>query len=478
MITPAQARRMWIGGEWIATPRNVPVLNPATGERIAEAPIGGREHLEAALAAAQTAFKRTRLSPAFERADLLLRVAHELERRQTEFVETLLMEAGKPIALAEAEVSRAISTFTAAGEESRRMAGEMIPMDAFSTGKGYLGMTRRFPIGCIYALTPFNFPLNLIAHKVAPCLATGNVMIVKPAPKTPLTALLLGEVLQTAGVVPGQMNIVPCANEDAGHLVGDPRVAMVSFTGSPAVGWRLKERCGRQKITLELGGNAAVVVHEDADLARVVSAIASGGFDYAGQSCISVQRVLVHRPVYEAFRSSFLAHIAAHVRAGDPRDRSNVAGPMIDPAALERVLGWIRLAVSGGATLLTGGTAHGPYLDPTVLENVTADMEVCSREVFAPLVVLQSYERFEDALAMVNDSDFGLQAGVFTQDVQRAFQAFETLEVGAVLINTVPTFRVEQMPYGGVKQSGFGREGIRYAMEDMTEIRSLILKLS
>jgi glyceraldehyde-3-phosphate dehydrogenase (NADP+) len=302
-------------------------------------------------------------------------------------------------------------------------------------------------------------------------------MVVKPAPKTPLTALLLGEVLLAAGMPAGQVNIVPCANEDAGHLVGDPRVAMVSFTGSPAVGWRIKERCGRQKITLELGGNAAVVVHEDADLADAVPAIARGGFAYSGQSCISVQRVLVHQSVYGSFRSQLLSYVAGHVRAGDPRDRGNLVGPMIDAGALERVQTWIRLAEAGGATVLAGGKATGPFLEPTVLENVSPDMEVCCKEVFAPLIVLQSYQKFENALAMVNDSDFGLQAGVFTRDVGRAFAAFQALEVGAVLINNVPTFRVEQMPYGGIKQSGFGREGVRYAMEDMTEIRSLILKL-
>jgi glyceraldehyde-3-phosphate dehydrogenase (NADP+) len=302
-------------------------------------------------------------------------------------------------------------------------------------------------------------------------------MVLKPATKTPLTALLLGEVIEQAGVHPGQVNIVTCPNDAAGHLVGDPRVKMVSFTGSPVVGWQLKAKCGKQRITLELGGNAGVIVHEDTDLATAVPAIASGGFAYAGQSCISVQRIFVHAPIYDTFRDRFVPHVRDKVRMGDPRLRETVVGPMIEQSAADRICGWIHAAVKARARILLGGKAQGQFVEPTILENVAPHLDLCAMEAFAPVVTLHSYEEFDEALAGVNDSDFGLQAGVFTQSLQRAMQAFAALDVGGVLINNVPTFRVENMPYGGVKDSGFGREGIRYAMEEMTEVKSLIFKL-
>ena len=470
--------RLWIGGQWLETHATKDVVNPATGELLARVPLGDESTVEAAVTAAQKAFTQVRHQPAHQRSAVLSAVARDLEQFQAEFVETIIAEAGKPITFAEAEVARAINTFTAAAEEARRQHGEVLDIDAFPSGQGHFGLTRRFPLGVIYGITPFNFPLNLVAHKVAPCLATGNTMVLKPATKTPLTALLLSEVLEEAGVAPGQVNILTCPNELAGRLVGDARVKMVSFTGSPAVGWQLKAKCGKQRITLELGGNAGVIVHEDADLAAAIPAIAMGGFGYAGQSCISVQRVFVHAPIYDSFRERFLEHVRTHIRWGDPRQRETVVGPMIEPAAIERVCGWIQDAAKAGAKILLGGKAHGPFLEPTVLENVDPRLDLCAKEVFAPVVTLHSYDRFDEALARVNDSDFGLQAGVFTQNLQRALQAFASLDVGGVLVNQVPTFRVENMPYGGIKDSGFGREGIRYAMEEMTELKSLIFKLT
>jgi len=469
--------RLSIGGKWHETRATKDVINPATGELLARVPLGDESTIEAALGAAQQAFVQVRYQPAHQRSAVLSAVARGIEQRRAEFAETIVAEAGKPITFAEAEVARAMNTFTAAAEEARRQHGEVLDMDAFPSGQGHLGLTRRFPLGVIYGITPFNFPLNLVAHKLAPCFATGNTLVLKPATKTPLTALLLGEVLEKAGVVPGQINILTCPNELAGRLVGDPRVKMVSFTGSPDVGWQLKARCGKQRITLELGGNAGVIVHEDADLAAAIPAIATGGFGYAGQSCISVQRVFVHAPIYDAFRERFLEHVRAHIRWGDPRQRETVVGPMIEPAAVERVCGCIDEAAKAGAKILLGGKAHGPFLEPTVLENVHPRLDLCAKEVFAPVVTLHSYDHFDEALAQVNDSDYGLQAGVYTQDLQRALQAFGSLDVGGVLINNVPTFRVENMPYGGIKDSGFGREGIRYAMEEMTEVKSLILKI-
>jgi glyceraldehyde-3-phosphate dehydrogenase (NADP+) len=469
--------RLWIGGQWLETSATTDVINPATGEVIARASLGDVAMLESALAAAQQAFPSIRNRPSHERSSLLTATARGIEDRRNEFVETIIAEAGKPITFAEAEVARAIATFTAAAEEARRLHGEVLDMDAFPAGQGHVGLTRRFPLGVLYGITPFNFPLNLVAHKVAPCLATGNTMVLKPALKTPLTALLLAEVMEKAGVLPGQINVVTCPNEIAGQLVGDSRVKMVSFTGSPAVGWKLKERCGKQRITLELGGNAGVIVHEDADLAAAIPAIAMSGFGFAGQSCISAQRIFVHAPIYEAFRERFVAHTQEKIRLGDPHRRETIVGPMIDQAAAGRVVGWVNEAVSAGAKLLLGGKAQGKFLEPTILENPAPHLNICAQEVFAPVVTLHRYEQFDDALAGVNDSAFGLQAGVFTQNLQRAWQAFTVLDVGGVIINNVPSFRVENMPYGGIKDSGFGREGVRCAMEEMTEVKSLILNL-
>jgi glyceraldehyde-3-phosphate dehydrogenase (NADP+) len=472
------ASRLWIGGEWLETRATTDVLNPATGEVIARAPLGDVQTLEAAVAAAQTAFSRVRHQPVHERSAILSNMVRGIEQRRSEFAELIVAEAGKPIAFAEAEVARALVTFAAAAEEARRQHGEVLDLDAFAAGRGHFGASKIFPLGVIYGISPFNFPINLVAHKLAPCLATGNAMVLKPALRTPLTALLLAKVMEEAGVPPGQINVVTCPNEIAGHLVGDPRIRMVSFTGSPAIGWQLKERCGKQRITLELGGNAAVIVHEDADLAAAIPAIATSGFGFAGQSCISAQRLFVHAPIYETFRERLVAYTREKVLVGDPRRRETVVGPMIDQAAVDRVRGWIDDAVRSGAGLLSGGHANGRFLEPTILEDPAPQLDICAREVFGPVVTLHRYEQFDEALARANASAFGLQASVFTQNLPRAMQAFDALDVGGVLVNNVPSFRVENMPYGGIKDSGFGREGIRYAMKEMTEVKSLILKLT
>jgi acyl-CoA reductase-like NAD-dependent aldehyde dehydrogenase len=352
----------------------------------------------------------------------------------------------------------------------------MLDLDGLPPGEGHLGFTRRFPLGVISAITPFNFPLNLVAHKVAPCLATGNTMVVKPATKTPLTALLLAEVLQEEGVPAGQVNFITCSNDDAAALITDDRVKKVTFTGSPAVGWKLKAQCGKKRITLELGGNAGCIVHSDADLDSAIPMIAMGGFGQAGQSCISVQRIVVHDSLYEKFRERFAAHVKVKIKTGDPRDRATVVGPMITRDALEKIEAIIQRAVANGATIVHGGHVTGQCLEATVIENAPPSDPLCAQEAFAPIVTLHRYREFDEALNFVNESDFGLQAGVFTRDIQLALRAFETLEVGGVLINQVPTFRVESMPYGGVKDSGFGREGVRWAMEEMTEVRSCIIR--
>ena len=465
-----------IANERVLTAATAPVVNPFTGEEIARVPLGGPAEIERALAAALAAFPQVRGIAGHRRAALLLAVAAGIERRKAEFVETIVSEAGKPVTFAEAEVARAAMTFTAAAEEARREHGELLSMDAFASGEGHFGLARRFPLGVVAAITPFNFPLNLVAHKVAPCLATGNTMVVKPATKTPLTALLLAEVLMEAGTPAGQMNFVTCSNEDAARLVTDERVKKVTFTGSPAVGWKLKAMCGKKRITLELGGNAAVILHSDADLDAAVPAVAMGGFAFAGQSCISVQRVVIHESRYEEVKARLVAHIREKIKTGDPRDPATVVGPMITPDALAEIRGRIDAALAAGATLVHGGHTVGRCLEATVLENVAPELELCAKEAFAPIITLHRYADFDEALAFVNASDFGLQAGVFTRDLQLALRAFDVLEVGGVLINQVPTFRVENMPYGGIKDSGFGREGVRYAMEEMTELKSLIIK--
>ncbi len=469
---------LWIDGEWITTPESRDVLNPYTGKPIGAVCFGESALVEKALAVAIRAFEITRALPAFERADLLHRVAAGIESRRAEFRETIIAESGKPYTYADSEITRAISAFTAAAEEARHQPGELLDIDAFSSGKGHTGFLRRFPLGVLYGMTPFNFPLNLVAHKVAPVLATGNVMILKPAIKTPLTALLLGKVLEAAGTPRGQIQILTFPHEAGEKLLADDRVKMISFTGSPEVGWPLKNRCGMKKVCLELGGNAAVIVHHDADWKSTLKPIALGGFGYAGQSCISVQRILVQASIYTEFRNAFIEHVRSEVAHGDPTHPKTVIGPMIDTKALTRITDWIQSAIAAGGNLLLGGKPEGTVLPPTILENVPLSEHLYSEEAFAPVVVLQSYQTFEEALTLVNGSAYGLQAGVYTQNIKNAWMAFQQLEVGGVLINQVPTFRVETMPYGGAKASGFGREGIRYAMEEMTEPRALIWNLN
>ena len=478
MMSGTKTPRLLIGSEWRETGRTTAVINPYSREKFAQAPLGDAKTVDEAIEVAHKAFEVTRAQAPHARGDLLARVAHRIEERRADFVETMITEAGKPCTFADGEVSRAIITFTVASEEARRQQGELLDIDAYAPGGGHFGLVRRFPLGVISAITPFNFPLNLVAHKVAPGMAAGNTLVVKPALKTPLTSLLLAEVLVECGMPAGQVNFVTCNHEEAGALITDPRLKMVSFTGSPDVGWRLKEQCGKKKITLELGGNAGVIVHEDADVKSAVPKIALGAFSYAGQSCISVQRIVVQESIYEEFKRQFVDHVREHIKTGDPRDRETVVGPMIDASALERIAGWVENARKAGATILCGGNVKGQCLDATVIEKPARDLEVCAKEAFGPIVTLHSYKTFDDALKFVNDSDFGLQAGVFTGDIGRAMHAFQKLDVGGVLINNVPTFRADNIPYGGLKDSGFGREGVRFAMEEMSELKSLILNVS
>lgn len=466
----------FLNGAWVETPASSPVHNPWSGEKLADVCVANSEQVAAAVASCHAAFAETRKMTASVRSLILDKICSILSKRRDEFAVTIREEAGKPVSFAEVEADRAISTFRFASALALADGGHGIAMDASAPGAGHFGLVRRFPLGVILGITPFNFPLNLVAHKIAPCLATGNTMILKPALKTPLTALLLAGVLEEAGVPPGQINVVPFDHGHIPPLLADPRIKMLSFTGSAEIGWKLKSVAARKKITLELGGNAAVIVEPDADWRAAIPKIAAAAYGYAGQSCVSVQRIFVHKEIYAAFRDGFAAYVAEKIACGDPALRGTVVGPMINSQAREKILSWLRKAeVAGARILLPLRTEGASFLAPVLLENVPSTCEVVREEAFAPLAVLKQYDTFGDALAMVNDSPYGLQAGLFTSDLRKTLRAFEELEVGGVLIGQVPSFRVENMPYGGIKDSGFGREGLRYAMEEMTEPRSLII---
>lgn len=471
-----ETRPFLVHGQWKSGELSAPVVDPFTGKLLAQVTQATESDVDEAIASTCSAAATMGQLPAHARYNILQQVAALLYRRRDEFAQVITAEAGKPITDARREVSRAIQTFTVAAEEARRIPGEVIPLDWTPGFDTHLGVLRRFPIGPILGITPFNFPLNLVTHKVAPALASGNPILIKPAPQTPLTALLLGEVAMEAGVPPGGLNVVPCDNALAERMVVDPRFKLFSFTGSASVGWMLKAKCGKKKVTLELGGNAGVVIEPDADLELAAQRCAAGGFGYAGQTCISVQRVFAHHSIADAFTTKLLMHVA-RLKAGDPADETTSIGPLIDQAAAQRVESWIGEAVSDGARVLLGGKRMGSLVEATVLSNVKPDMKVSCKEVFGPVVTVTPYRQLSEAVALLNQSDYGLQAGIFTQDVNKIFYAFRHLDVGAVLANEIPTFRADHMPYGGVKDSGLGREGVRAAIEDMTEPRMLIMNL-
>lgn len=467
----------YLDGLPVTTPSTKAILNPWSGDLVDTVCMARPEEVEAALSSAHRAFPATRRLSARERSLTLEKISSLITARAHEFADLITAEAGKPATMAAAEVERAAQTFRFAAAQALADEGHGIAMDASAPGEGHFGYVRRFPIGVIFGITPFNFPLNLVAHKVAPCIATGNTMLLKPSPKTPLTALLLAEVLTEAGVPPGQINILPFHHSLVEPLLDDSRVAMLSFTGGVDVGWHLKAKAVRMKTTLELGGNAAVVVEPDCDWRSAIPLIAAAAFGFAGQSCISVQRILVNRRILDAFRDALVVHALENIRTGNPADPSTLVGPMIDSNARDRILTWITEAISLGATLLTPIRAEGrSLLFPVLLEGVPPGCSILKAEAFAPIAVLQHYDTFEEAIALVNSSHFGLQAGVFTNDLSQALLAHEEIEAGGVMINQVPTFRVENMPYGGIKQSGTGREGIRHAMAEMTEPKSLVIR--
>jgi acyl-CoA reductase-like NAD-dependent aldehyde dehydrogenase len=465
----------FLAGSWERSSRPLAVTCPWDNSEVGTTWLAGDAEFERAAGAAVEAAETMRRLPAYERADILTRARAELAARREEIARIVAGEAGKALKDARAEVDRGTQTFHAAADEARRIGGEVIPMDLAPHGRGRVAFTRRYPIGPIAAISPFNFPFNLAAHKLAPAVAAGNPIVLKPATKTPLSALVLADALDKAGLPKGALSVLPMSRETGDRLVTDDRFKLLTFTGSSAVGWSMKARAGKKKVILELGGNAGVIVDETADVEFAVKRVAAGGFALAGQSCISVQRVYVHASVFDRFASQLVARVEKMV-VGNPLDEATDIGPMIEEAEAARVEAWVAEAVNDGARVLTGGRRLGPALyAPTVLTDVPETARVCTQEVFAPLVGLYPFDDFADALARLNRSSYGLQAGVFTSNLLRALDAMDALEVGGVMVNDVSAWRIDHMPYGGVKGSGIGREGPRYAIEEMTEPKIVVI---
>lgn len=452
------------------------VENPYDGNLIGEVCRATEKEAEHAVKVADSAREIIQEMPSHRRGDILRHISQHISDRKEDLARIITLECGKPISASRGEVERAALTFRIAADESLRMVGEFVPLDLNVISEKRWGITRRFPAGPVFGIAPFNFPLNLVAHKIAPSIASGNPIIMKPASKTPISALMLGDIVMEAGLPEGGISVLPCSGQIAEKILIDKRIKVFSFTGSVPVGWRLKSMANEKRVILELGGNAAVLVDADANLEQAVARCVTGAFAYSGQVCISVQRMYVHEKVYDRFAEMFLENVGT-LRMGDPLDDSVVIGPIIDRENMERIEAWVKEAVEKGATLLTGGGRKENFYEPTVLTDTASDMKVNCREVFGPVVTLSKVKSFAEGLDEVNRSDFGLQAGVFTEGLKNAYKAFDTLEVGGVIINDVPTYRVDHMPYGGIKMSGFGREGLRYSIEEMTELRLMVMNL-
>jgi acyl-CoA reductase-like NAD-dependent aldehyde dehydrogenase len=475
IVAGAKPHPIFLAGRWVDSPDPLEVTNPADPNTPAGSTFHATEaQYEEAVEAAVAAFEETRKLPAYERGRILREVSGGIKARREELGRLIALEAGKPIRDALTEVDRAVLTFRLGAEEAERMVGEVIPLDLMASSKDRVGITRRFPIGPIAGISPFNFPLNLAAHKVAPAIASGNPIVLKPPSKDPLTMLTVAEIIEAAGPPRGAVSILPMTRELGDRMVSDERFKLLTFTGSPSVGWRMKERAGKKRVVLELGGNAGVIIDRSADLDWAVKRTLVGAFAYAGQVCISVQRMFVHEAIWDPFLAKFLDGVKA-IKVGDPLDPTTDVGPMVDAHAAERTQRWVDEAIAMGGRVLAGGKADGTFFAPTVLTDVPLAAQVCSNEAFAPLVVAFKFRDLDEAIAGVNDSMFGLQTGVFTNDLAGAWRSFSELEVGGVIINDIPTYRIDHMPYGGVKDSGQGREGLRWAMEDMTEIRIMVL---
>lgn len=470
--------KLFIDGQWVEGGSPCEVKNKYSGQIIEAVPTARREDVDAAIAAAERAASFMADMPAYKRSEILARTATLLERHSEDFAKIIAAEAGKALKFARAEVERGINTFTIAAEEAKRLHGETVPLDAIAAGEGYFGFWMRRPVGVVAAISPFNFPLNLVAHKVAPALAAGNALVIKPASTTPLTAVRLCRILQEAGLPDGAVNLVVGSGGTVGEwLVGDPRVHKITFTGSPEVGRRITSLAGIKKITLELGNNSPVVIAGDSDLDFAAKRCAIGAFYNSGQVCISVQRIYCQHQVYEPFMEKFIKASEAMV-VGDPLDERVDVGPMIDAKEVDRIESWVKEAESAGAKVLTGAKRDGAIYYPTVLSEVKADLKVLAEETFAPVASVIACGDFEECLKQADNTKFGLQAGIFTKDVGRVFKAIKQLNFGGVIINDTPAFRADHMPYGGNRQSGLGREGVRFAMEDMTNIEMVAIRLT
>ncbi|MDR3573700.1 MAG: aldehyde dehydrogenase family protein [Anaerolineaceae bacterium] len=470
--------KLFIDGQWVNGSASLEVKNKYNGQTIGVLPTARREDVDCAIAAAQRARDGMAEMPAYRRAEILLRTAALIRERADDLAKTIAAEVGKALKFARIEVDRAQNTFTTAAEEAKRLHGETIPLDAIPSGEGYFGYWVRRPVGVIAAITPFNFPLNLVAHKVAPAIAAGKSVVLKPASSTPLAAVKLCQILQEAGLPDGAVNLVVGPGSTVGEwLISDPRIDKITFTGSVEIGRHILSVAGIKKVSLELGNASPVIICPDADLDFVASRCAVGAFSNSGQICISVQRIYTQKQIYEPFIDKFVSASRA-MRVGDPLDEQVDVGPMIDLKEVDRIEGWVKEAQTGGAKILTGGRREGPVFYPTVLSEVDAHMKVIAEEAFAPVASVIRCDDFEDSLRQANDTKFGLQAGVFTKDIERVFKAVKRLNFGGVIINDTPTFRADHMPYGGNRQSGLGREGVRFAMEDMTNIQMVAIRLN
>ncbi len=466
-----------IGGEWRGSDNVMELRFPYDGSLVGAVSMASAADMDDAMAAAAAGYEITRKLPSYRRSEIIQNIRAGLEKRFDEVVEAMILEGGKNYKTAAGETARALETLKVSAEEARRLGGEVFSIDWTAAGANRQGFTRRMPVGTVLGITPFNYPVNLACHKIGPAIAAGNSIIIKPAEKTPLSSVILAEIVLESGYPPQAFSMLNAWGSDAEQMVLDPRVAMISFTGSAAIGWMLKSKAGQKKVTLELGGNAGVIVHKDADLADAAAQAAAGGFANAGQNCISVQRLLIQRDVFEDFTDRFVNEVKA-LKVGDPRDPEVDIGPMISQRDAERAAAWVDEAQRAGASVLVGGERQGAMFPPTVMTETSPQMRVNCDEVFAPVVTLSPYDQWDDAIATINDSPYGLQAGVFTNDVKRIMDAWDRVEVGGLQVNSVSTFRVDHMPYGGIKASGYGREGIRYAIEDMTDLRLMVLNLS
>jgi acyl-CoA reductase-like NAD-dependent aldehyde dehydrogenase len=475
MAVTTSERKLLIGGEWVETGEWRDVRSPYSGETVGRVANGGADETRRAIDAAEAAMRDP--LPAHKRAEILVRVAGALGRRHEEVARLISDEAGKPMKAAKIEAARAMSTYTFSAVEARKLAGEVVPMDASQAGEGKLAFTLRAPHGVVGAISPFNFPLNLVAHKIAPALAAGCAVVLKPASQTPLSALLLADLETEAGLPAGWLNVLVGPPSEIGDvLVEDERVTVLSFTGSSDVGWKLRERAPRKRVNLELGNSTPVIVEADADLEAAAGATAQHGFSFAGQSCISIQRVYIQREAYDRYLELLVPKVEQLV-IGDPADEETDVGPVIDEDARDRILAWIEEARQAGADVLTGGDLEGDLIRPTVIANAAPDLKVSCQEVFGPVVTVNPYDTLDEALELANGTRYGLQAGIFTSNVRTALRAAQELEFGGVTVNEAPTFRADQMPYGGVKDSGNTREGPAYAVKEFTEQRVVVLDL-